>query len=107
MTSVASDTIAMLDYVRQWNDTDSTMGSINSANAPRGVSMGNHANRGATALLVDGSARFNKLSTWMLDYDYRVTDDMDLWQYNYGSMGVHVGFITPSGALYKADPDYR
>ena len=97
----------MFDYVRMWNATDSTHGSINSTGDARGVSLGNHSNTGASVLHLDGSASFKKRNIWMVSPDYQVTSNLDSWQDNYGSLGVHHASLEPTGNLFSWNENNR
>ncbi len=100
ISKVAPDTIAMVDYVRMWSAVASTINNINFASDLRGVSMGNHMNRGACAVFVDGSARYVNLSDWMYHDDYKVTNNLTYWTDNYGSFGVYVANLDPAGKRF-------
>lgn len=104
---VASDTISVYDYVRMWSATESTHGSINSACDSRGVSMGNHLNKGACVVFVDGSAKYKPLNIWRGDADFKVNNDLSAWEDNYGSLGVYWANSDPAGTLWHWDKAYR
>ena len=97
---VVPDTIAMFDYVRMFGPTSSTIGSINTFQDARGVSMGNHMNKGACAVFIDGSARYVNLNDWMYSDDYQITSTLTNWTDNYGSYGVYSVGLQPSGNFF-------
>jgi len=100
ISKVVPDTIALFDYVRMWGPISSTIGTINTFSDTRGVSMGNHMNKGACTVFVDGSARYVNLNDWMYSDDYKLTTAANLssyWADNYGSYGVYVSSLEPPG----------
>jgi prepilin-type N-terminal cleavage/methylation domain-containing protein len=102
ISQAVPDTIALFDYVRMWGPTSSTIGTLNTFSDTRGVSMGNHMNKGACAVFIDGSARYVNLNDWMYSNDYKVTTTANLsyWTDNFGSYGVYIANLAPDGNFF-------
>ena len=71
LSKVDFDTIVAVDYTRAWGTNGGqTTANINASDALRGIVLGNHANKGASALHFDGTAAFISADTWMFDDRY-------------------------------------
>ncbi|WDE95248.1 type II secretion system protein [Lentisphaera profundi] len=106
ITEVDPSTIAMHDYVRNWSATQSTAEGIGGKSDGRGVSMGNHLNKGANSLHIDGSARFVKTNNWMFDSEYKVTNNTTWWRENEGNFGIFQANMEPAGTRFYWNPNY-
>ncbi|MCJ8331092.1 MAG: prepilin-type N-terminal cleavage/methylation domain-containing protein [Lentisphaeria bacterium] len=83
--NVDTDTIMAYDWVQTWGFTgaQTTAAKIDYPDPVRGVTMGNHSNKGMSAVHIDGSTAFIKAREWYIDDEYRIAADVHLFLWEY------------------------